>query len=103
MIRRGGRVSRAAHVTNPPIGLEATLPVASSFVLEPGDSLVFFSDGMVERREESLDSTIAAFMHTLDESVWPVTASQIYAAAASADFDDRTVVVVHRAPSDSTS
>lgn len=54
----------------PPVGFDSTTVRAPvRFVLEPGDSLVAFTDGLVERRGESIDDGLARLERKLTDQL----------------------------------
>lgn len=82
IVVRGGHAWQIDAPCGPPLGTVtgATYP-ASETVLEPGDELILFTDGLVERREDSLEAGLARLQDavctpdaSLDEKVARVVA-----------------------------
>ena len=80
---------------SPPIGAKGVTYAPSSFTIEDGQGLVMFSDGLVERRNESIDSGIERLGETLSRP-GNLTASQVSTAMASGETDDDVTVVILR-------
>jgi serine phosphatase RsbU (regulator of sigma subunit) len=54
-----GSVEAVAVDPAPPLGVASTPPDEASFTLAPGDAMVLVTDGLVERRDESIDVGLA--------------------------------------------
>ncbi|MGW0160648.1 SpoIIE family protein phosphatase [Mycobacterium sp. NPDC003323] len=80
---------------SPPVGLRAAQYVTSEFVIERGQSLVMFSDGLVERRTTSIDEGLDRLSDKLDAAE-RFTASWISAAMTPNDTDDDVTVIALR-------
>jgi hypothetical protein len=52
---RDGRATPVPVEPGPPLGVMTEPPVVSEIVLEPGDRLILVTDGVFERRNESID------------------------------------------------
>jgi chemotaxis family two-component system sensor kinase Cph1 len=80
---------------SPPIGIKGVSYKPSVFTLEPGQGLVIYSDGLVERRGESIDDN----MDQLAEAVGHArhaSASWIRMVMSENTHDDVTIVTLHR-------
>jgi chemotaxis family two-component system sensor kinase Cph1 len=86
---------RAPIQLSPPIGVKGVSYKPSVFTLEPGHGLVIYSDGLVERRGESIDDN----MDRLAEAVGHAShasASWIRRVTSENTHDDVTIVTLHR-------
>src|SRR5262249_23446154 len=65
--------------------------------LQPGDTLLLFTDGLVERRDESIDDALSALIRLASRPVDDVSrfADQLLASIASNTGDDACLVAVH--------
>jgi len=85
---------------SPPIGVKGVTYVPSTFIIEPGHGLVIYSDGLVERRGESIDDGLNQLAETLRRA-GDVPASWICAAMGEilrANTDDDITVITLRRP-----
>jgi light-regulated signal transduction histidine kinase (bacteriophytochrome) len=90
------RAAPAPIKLSPPIGVKGVSYAASAFTLQRGYSLVLFSDGLVERRGESIDDGLDLLAETLSRPGFTV-ASWIWNAMASGHTDDDvTIITLHR-------
>lgn len=53
-----GHVSRLEEITGPVLGFPGVHYVAADVQLQPGDTLVLYTDGLIERRGETIDAGI---------------------------------------------
>ena len=67
----------------------------STFTLEPGHGLVIYSDGLVERRDATIDDGLERLGETLGHA-GDASASWISTAMASSDTDDDVTIVTLR-------
>ena len=99
VLRRAGQAEPVRSTIGRPLGLAASvLPDTTVLRLRPGDELVFFSDGLVERRSEDLDVSLNRLVATVSGMPGPVSARAVYAAAQPSFLDDITTVTVRREP-----
>ena len=96
------RTSRRAQASGIVLGVVADLDLhPAAGVLEPGDALVLYTDGVVELRTSDLETGISAMEQRL-ERVERVRGSRRLAedllAAAHGNDDDQTVVVIRYEP-----
>lgn len=95
-VARPGEVAVPAPVRlSPPIGAIGTTYEASAFTIAPGQALVMFSDGLVERRDEPIDDGIERLAETLGGTA-DSTATWISTAMASSETDDDVTIVTLR-------
>lgn len=84
--------------TNPPLGLNAPGGRGLQIKPQPGECIVFYTDGVVERRDRSIDESIEIMMNVL-RTVEPdpgAAVDALMAMAADAD-DDATVLAIQMA------
>ncbi|MFB1296466.1 SpoIIE family protein phosphatase [Mycobacterium sp. pW049] len=82
---------------SPPIGVSRAKHTQSSFVIQPGQGLVLYSDGLVERRGQVIDDGIDRLADVLG-GAGDVPASAIWTAMSAGHTDDDvTIVTLHRA------
>jgi two-component system, chemotaxis family, sensor kinase Cph1 len=98
LTRPGGAVPAPIQLS-PPIGVRGVSYAHSTFAIEPGHGLVMFSDGLVERRGESIDDGLDRLAELLGDA-GAASASRIWAAVSpdaphNAD-DDVTIVNLRR-------
>ncbi|MGU3503031.1 SpoIIE family protein phosphatase [Mycobacterium sp. C31M] len=95
----GGAVVAAPIRLSPPIGVRGVSYTTSEFTIAPGQGLVMFSDGLVERRTTSIDDGLERLAATLGGSS-DTAAERISAAMTPNDTDDDvTVIALRRHPS----
>ena len=80
---------------SPPIGLKGVTYKPSVFTLEPGHGLVIYSDGLVERRGESIDDNMERLAEAVGEAS-DAPASWIRTVMSENTHDDVTIVTLHR-------
>ncbi|MCB7135337.1 SpoIIE family protein phosphatase [Cellulosimicrobium marinum] len=89
-----------ARATSPPLGLVDHRPVGHELHVPPGGTLVLYSDGLVERRDESvrdgLDRLAAAFADAVVAGGAVDVDAIVAAARDPRSADDATLVVVRR-------
>ncbi|CAN5681824.1 hypothetical protein BH09ACT8_BH09ACT8_52140 [soil metagenome] len=89
------RVVPAPIVLSPPIGVRGMTYAPSTFTIEPEHTLVMYSDGLVERRDSTIDDGLDRLAETLLR-VGDSPASWISTAMASSDTDDDVTIVTLR-------
>nr|WP_245604740.1 SpoIIE family protein phosphatase [Mycobacterium genavense] len=77
---------------SPPIGIRGVSYTPSGFTVEPGQGLVMYSDGLVERRGEVIDDGLARLAETLDRA-GDAPASRIWTAMDSGNVDDDVTII----------
>ncbi|RAU96049.1 histidine kinase [Mycobacterium colombiense] len=77
---------------SPPIGIKGVSYAPSTVTVGPGHGLVLFSDGLVERRGESIDDGLDLLAATLGRA-GDATASRIWTAMASGHTDDDVTII----------
>lgn len=82
---------------SPPIGIRGMRYAPSAFAIDPGHGLVMYSDGLVERRGEAIDDSIANLAETLRRA-GDVSATWICTAMPSSNTDDDVTVIALRRP-----
>jgi two-component system, chemotaxis family, sensor kinase Cph1 len=97
LLGRANQVSAAPIALSPPVGIAGVEYRRSTFTLEPGDGLVMFSDGLVERRGEALDAGLERLAEAL-AGASDTSASWIWSAMASRVTDDDVTIVTLRRP-----
>lgn len=81
--------------TNPPLGLNEFEVRSLRIPFQPGECIIFYTDGVVERRDAGIDESIATLMNALG-TVEPdprAAVDALMAIAADAD-DDATVLAI---------
>jgi two-component system, chemotaxis family, sensor kinase Cph1 len=88
---------QAPITLSPPIGLKRVTYTASTFTIDPGQGLVMYSDGLVERFGESIDDGIERLAANLGGAV-DASASSIRTAMEWGDAHDDVTIVTLRRP-----
>ncbi|HTZ45509.1 MAG TPA: SpoIIE family protein phosphatase [Jatrophihabitans sp.] len=96
LVRRAGEAAVLPITPGPPLGVADAAPHRTELLLQPGEGLVFFSDGLVERRDRDLDVSLAQLTAAVCQLSGPISAQQVYAHAEPDAHDDITVLTVHR-------
>lgn len=91
----GPSVIAAPIRLSPPVGVKGAMYSASTFTVSRGQSLVMFSDGLVERRGGVIDDGLDRLAAVLG-SAGDTPASGIFRAMAGATEDDVTIVTLRR-------
>ncbi|WP_412485727.1 SpoIIE family protein phosphatase [Mycolicibacterium frederiksbergense] len=90
--RTGPVIEQAPIRLSPPIGVRGVHYVPSTFTLDHGQGLVMFSDGLVERRDSTIDDGMARLAGVLGQA-GDLSASGISNALASSETDDDVTVI----------
>ena len=102
-ISAGGTCTQVVGPTQLPLGLTAAARPLHLLRLEPGDALFAFTDGLVERRDQAIDASLAALVDVLRTIPPRARVGQIIervVAELTADLapgDDVTALIVRRA------
>jgi chemotaxis family two-component system sensor kinase Cph1 len=86
---------RAPIQLSPPIGVKGVTYEPSVFTLDPGHGLIIYSDGLVERRGESIDDNMDRLAEALGYASHP-SAAWIRTVTSENTHDDVTIVTLHR-------
>ncbi|WP_328422493.1 SpoIIE family protein phosphatase [Micromonospora sp. NBC_00389] len=93
-----GKVEFVQHLA-PLLGVRAPRPADLEFVLPAGATLVFYTDGLIERRDATIDeglAALAALSGTVDEDLDQFCARLLVELAPPEIQDDVAVVVLRR-------
>jgi light-regulated signal transduction histidine kinase (bacteriophytochrome) len=86
---------RAPITLSPPIGVKGVTYKPSTFTLEPGHGLVIYSDGLVERRGESIDDNMDRLAAAIGRAS-DASATWIRTVMSENTHDDVTIVTLRR-------
>ncbi|MFG3553807.1 SpoIIE family protein phosphatase [Micromonospora sp. NPDC047557] len=98
LLHQNGKVEFVQH-SAPLLGVRAPRPADLEFVLPAGATLVFYTDGLIERRDATIDeglAALAAVAATVDDNLDDFCARLLVELAPSKIQDDVAVVVVRR-------
>ena len=90
--RTGPVVDQAPVLLSPPIGVRGVQYTPSTFTLDRGQGLVMYSDGLVERRDSTVDEGLTRLAGVLGRP-GELSASGISKALASSETDDDVTVI----------
>lgn len=93
--RTGPVVDQAPVQLSPPIGVRGVQHAASTFTIDRGQGLVMYSDGLVERRDSTIDHGMARLARKLT-GAGDLTATQISEALVTHDAEDDVTVITLR-------
>ncbi len=99
LLRADGSVEQLEFADGPPLGLASEGRRAEALTLATGDTLVIVTDGLVERRDEDLDSGLARLRGALGEVAgWPLGQGLRHVVDALRDerYDDDVAALVLR-------
>ncbi|MCV7227030.1 SpoIIE family protein phosphatase [Mycolicibacterium komossense] len=85
----------APIVLSPPIGVRGMTYAPSTFTVDPGHGLIMYSDGLVERRDSTIDDGLDRLAETL-LGFGDSPASWLSTAMASSDTDDDVTILTLR-------
>lgn len=97
LLLRGGKVSQLSGAGGALIGFGSRARGTAAETLEPGDALIFYTDGLIERRNRALRAGLAALVDAAERSAATDAAGigeELLARLADAPEDDVAVVVV---------
>jgi hypothetical protein len=78
VIHQGGRSELLDTDQSPPLGAGYTRPVPiNRFRLSPGDTVLLYTDGLIERRDVPLDTTLDMLVDRIAEETWSSTAELV--------------------------
>jgi chemotaxis family two-component system sensor kinase Cph1 len=87
--------------TSPPIGVARIEATTAEFVIPHGGTLVLFSDGLVERREEDITTGLDRLTSALARLGPEASATEIASAVGTlGNRDDATVLTIHHGVAD---
>ncbi len=101
-LRADGAVAVLGDEPGPPLGAPGARPADRQLLLEVGETLLLYSDGVVERRDGSLDEGIDALAGTLSgraQEELQLLADRIMLAHGSNPVDDCCLLLVRRCAS----
>jgi chemotaxis family two-component system sensor kinase Cph1 len=99
VVSTDGSARPAPFVTSPPIGVPGVRHESVDFELAPGEGLVLFSDGLIERRDEDLTDGFARLAAAVGQLGAGLTAESVYNSVVAAPVADDATVLVLRRPS----
>ncbi|MGH3583314.1 MAG: PP2C family protein-serine/threonine phosphatase, partial [Mycobacterium sp.] len=94
-LRTATVVAEAPVLLSPPIGVRGAQYLPSTFTIDPGEALVMYSDGLVERRGSTIDDGLARLATTL-AGLDDISAAGISAAMGQEGTEDDVTVVTLR-------
>jgi PAS domain S-box-containing protein len=99
----GGSVESLTGATSVPLAVQKTGPRPEAWtVLPPGSTLMLYTDGLVERREELVDNGIERageiLAETIESSADVVADAVLQRLVPKDGFDDDVAIVVYRRP-----
>ncbi len=94
--RRGGLVERINLNPGPPVGSFESTYLSTTALLSHGDTVLLYTDGLVERRSVPLDASLDALASDLEDSSNQPDEICSQLATGSSDSDDDVVVLAAR-------
>jgi serine phosphatase RsbU (regulator of sigma subunit) len=100
LLLSGGKAVEAAIEGGLPFGVEISERAATTIRMAPGEALVAFTDGLVERRGEDIDVGVCRLAEAIGRASWQTAGglvnSVVAAAAAHGPNDDDVTVLLLR-------
>lgn len=96
VVHDDGSVCWAPKASAPPLGLAREVPPADRLVVPPGGALVLYSDGLVERRDESVSDGLARLADAFAAGPRTDVDDVVRVARDERSADDATLMVVRR-------
>ena len=93
---KGREVFALSGQISPPLGIPGTTFGPSEFTMAPGECLVLYSDGLIERKGEDIDAGIGRIARILSTLEHECNADIIFEHAGSDGRDDVTVLTASR-------
>ena len=82
-----------------PLGVRATSSYSEgTFRVDPSAAVVLYTDGLIERRDEGIDASLARLVDIVGRIGTPIDAETIATGLGENELDDVVVLVVQRAP-----
>lgn len=97
LLVRAGTVSQLSGAGGALIGFGSRARATAAEILEPGDALIFYTDGLIERRDRALRAGLAALIDAAERTTATDAAGigeELLSRLADAPEDDVAVVVV---------
>lgn len=93
-----GTTRWAERASVPPLGVGSRVPVLQTLEVPPGGALVLYSDGLVERRDESIRDGLARLAGACTDGATLDVDRLVDVTRDPASADDATLLVVRRDP-----
>jgi hypothetical protein len=82
-----------------PLGVRATSSYSEgTFQVDPSAAVVLYTDGLIERRDEGIDASLARLVDIAGRIGTPIDAETLATGLGENELDDVVVLVVQRAP-----
>lgn len=96
LVTADGRTEWVPATTGLPLGFVKTAPPAETFAIPRGAALVLFSDGLVERRRESIRDGLSRLAQHYEGAPAADVGAVVAAVRDPASADDATILVARR-------